>query len=639
MNWLLETALPASADSRPAFRLLQVAGLCACAGLTLFVLATLALGRYPSPVQYGTALALGLVAIFCLKPALTDGEGRATRLDLALSLLLVAGTLFAWAYLLHEYEAIANFREGIPSRWDLVAYAVGSLVVILGAHRAEGWLLTSVVLVAVGYLLFGHVMPGMLEHRPFSVARVLEISYSYRGIFGVALGSVVDIVLIFVILGTVLRLTGAGELFNDLALMLTRGRRSGPAQCAIFASAMFGSINGSAPANVAATGVLTIPMMKRAGFTARFAGGVEASASCVGQIMPPVMGVGAFIMSDITGIPYVDIMAAAIVPAFLYIFSISMTVALESGRLGLKPLDEAAPAWNRARLSRAVLLLLGFGLLLTLLFLGYPPTYCGLIAIGVMLAAAMILPDTRLGARDWVRFVVESGRDGLSVMLSCAVIGIVIAAITSTGLGVALNQQITLLGGEHLLAALLLAALCSIVLGMGLPTAASYLMVVFVAGPAIMELGVSQLGSHLFVFYYATLSAITPPVALAVFAAAAIARENPIPLAFNALRLAAIGFVLPIAWVYHPEIVIGTKGTGVLDALAYVPFLLVGIVGFAAAQIGHLFGPLSRLERLTMALGAALVLAPSLAGNLAGVACVLLPLLFHLARLRRAGSA
>ncbi len=639
MNWLLETALGDQAERPGALRWLQVVGLACCAALTLFVMATLAFGRYPSQVQYGTALALALVAVFALKPMLRDGQGRRTLLDLLLSLLLIAGTLFAWAYMTLEYQAIANFREGLPNDWDLLAYGVGTLVVIFGAHRAEGWMLTGVVLAAVAYLLFGHVMPGILEHRPFSLSRVLEISYSYRGIFGVALGSVVDIVLIFVILGTALRMTGAGELFNDLALMMTRGRRSGPAQCAIIASSLFGSINGSAPANVASTGVLTIPMMKRAGFTGRFAGGVEATASCVGQIMPPVMGVGAFIMSDITGIPYVEIMVAALVPAMLYLFSLSTTVALEAGRLKLEPTGERAPGWDRLRLSRAAVLVIGFGLLLTLLFLGYPPTYCGLIAIGAMLAVAMLLPDTRLGIGDWIRFVIEGGRDGLSVMLSCAAIGIVIAAITSTGLGVALNQQITALGGEHLFAALVLAALCSIVLGMGLPTAASYLMVIFVAGPAIMDLGVSKLGTHLFVFYYATLSAITPPVALAIFAAAAIARENPVPLALNALRLAAVGFVLPVAWVFHPEIVIGTQGTGLLDALAYLPFLLVGIVGFAAAHVGYLFAPLGLPERLVMALGAALVLAQGLTFNLLGVALVALPALFRIVRSRHAGSA
>ena len=619
----LRYLLPDGPDPRPVFRLFEIAGLLACALIPAFVVFTQLAGRYPSQVQYGTVLLLGLIAVFSLRPAFRDAAGRRTRLDLGFNALLIAGAVFAWAYFTDQYDEIASLREGLPNDWDLWCYAIGSVVVIFGAHRAEGWLLTAVVLLAVIYLLFGHLMPGILEHRPFRLNRVLEISYGYRGIFGVALGAVVDIVLVFVILGVALRMTGAGEFFNDLAMILTRGRRSGPAQCAIIASALFGSINGSAPANVASTGVLTIPMMRRAGYSGRFAGGVESTASCVGQIMPPVMGVGAFIMSDVTGIPYITIMFAALIPALLYLFSLSVTVGLEAARLDLHPLDDAPPVWDRRMYSRAALLLVGFGTLLTMLFTGYPATYSGLVATGAILALAMLLPETRLDLRGWVTLLIESGRDGLSVLLSCAAIGIVIAAITSTGLGIKLNQEITALGDTHLLAALILAALCSIVLGMGLPTAASYLMVIFVAGPAIMELGVSELGTHLFVFYYAVLSAITPPVALAVFAAAAIARENPIRLALNALRLASVGFVLPIAWVYHPEIVLGTRGTGVLDALGYVPFLIVGIVGLSAAHVGYLFGRLSVLERLGLALAACAILAPQLAFAVAGTAAIL----------------
>jgi TRAP transporter 4TM/12TM fusion protein len=620
---VLDSLLPNGPDPRPAMRLMEMAGLLAAALIPAFIVYTQLAGRFPSQVQYGTALYLGLVAIFCLKPAFVGADGRRTALDVAFNLVLIAGATFAYVYFTDQYDDIAANREGLPNRMDLWCYAVGSVVVIFGAHRAEGWLLTGVVLVAVVYLLFGHVMPGILEHRPFRLSRVLEISYGYRGIFGVALGAVVDIVLVFVILGVALRLTGAGEFFNDLALILTRGRRSGPAQCAIIASALFGSINGSAPANVASTGVLTIPMMRRAGYSGRFAGGVESTASCVGQIMPPVMGVGAFIMSDVTGIPYVTIMFAALVPALLYLFSLSVTVGLEAGRLDLRPLEDAPPVWDRRMFSRAALLLIGFGTLLTMLFSGFPATYSGLIATGVILVLAMILPETRLDMTGWLRLVVDSGRDGLSVLVSCAAIGIVIAAITSTGLGIKLNQEITALGDSNLLAALILAAICSIVLGMGLPTAASYLMVIFVAGPAIMDLGVSQLGTHLFVFYYAVLSAITPPVALAVFAAAAIAKENPIPLALNALRLASVGFILPIAWIYHPEIVIGTQDTGLAEAMTYVPFLLVGIVGLAASHVGYLFGPRTWAERVILLAGAGLILMPTFLTTLAGTVAIL----------------
>ena len=620
----LNFLIPNGPDHRLYFRLMQIVGIIASALIPAFIIYTQLAGRFPSEVQYGTVLYLGLIAIFCLYPAFKSAEGHRTFLDLLFNLVLIAGATFAYAYFTDQYDDIADMREGLPNQWDLACYLVGSVVVVFGAHRAEGWLLTAVVMLAIIYLLFGHVMPGILEHRPFSMDRVLEISYGYRGIFGVALGAVVDIVLVFVILGVTLRLTGAGDFFNDLALILTKGKRSGPAQCAIIASAMFGSINGSAPANVASTGILTIPMMRRAGYSGRFAGGVEATASCVGQIMPPVMGVGAFIMSDVTGIPYITIMFAAIIPALLYLFSLSITVSLEATRLDLSPLVDETPKWDRKMISRASLLIIGFGSLLTMLFSGFPATFSGLMASGIILVLATILPDTRLNYQNWFTLVVDSGRDGLSVLLSCAAIGIVIAAITSTGLGIKLNQEITALGDQNLLAALVLAALCSIVLGMGLPTAASYLMVIFVAGPAIMELGVSKLSTHLFVFYYAVLSAITPPVALAIFAAAAIAKENPIRLALNALRLASVGFVLPIAWVYHPEIVIGADGTGLLDALTYVPLLLVAIVGLSAAHVGHLFRPLTMAERLGLAACAVAVLYPGILINLAATAIILL---------------
>ncbi len=620
----LNFLLPNGPDQRRYFRWLESAGLIASALIPAFIIYTQLAGRFPSEVQYGTVLYLGLIAMFCLRPAFKDAEGRRTNFDLLFNLVLISGATFAYAYFTDQYDDIADMREGLPNQFDLACYLIGSIAVVFGAHRAEGWLLTAVVLLAIIYLMFGHVMPGILEHRPFSLNRVLEISYGYRGIFGVALGAVVDIVLVFVILGVTLRLTGAGDFFNDLALILTKGKRSGPAQCAIIASAMFGSINGSAPANVASTGILTIPMMRRAGYSGRFAGGVEATASCVGQIMPPVMGVGAFIMSDVTGIPYVTIMFAAIIPALLYLFSLSITVSLEAARLNLSPLADETPTWDRKMISRAALLIIGFGSLLTMLFSGFPATFSGLVSSGIILVLATILPDTRLSFQNWFVLAVDSGRDGLSVLLSCAAIGIVIAAITSTGLGIKLNQEITALGDQNLLAALVLAALCSIVLGMGLPTAASYLMVIFVAGPAIMELGVSQLSTHLFVFYYAVLSAITPPVALAIFAAAAIAKENPIPLALNALRLASVGFVLPIAWVYHPEIIIGADGTGVIDALMYVPMLMVGIAGLSAAHVGHLFRRLAIPERVALAAGAVAILMPSTLVNLGATLLILL---------------
>ncbi|MEO1193640.1 MAG: TRAP transporter fused permease subunit [Pseudomonadota bacterium] len=620
-------------------RLYWTLGALLCAGLAGFITVTTILGKLPAEAQYATALTLGLVATFLMKPGLPLRQGRRSLADLGVSALFALAALACGLYYLDNYHAIAAFREGIPNQWDLLCYAVGTFCVLEGARRVEGWVLVAIAGLGVVYLLFGQHMPGVLAHRAMPPSMVLEIAYSYQGIFGIALAATVDVVLAFVILGAAMRVSGAGDFFNFIAMGLTRGRRSGPAQCAIVASTLFGSVNGSAPANVSSTGVLTIPMMRRAGYKPGFAGGIEATASCIGQIMPPIMGVGAFIMSEITGIPYVTIMLVAIVPAFLFLFSLTVSAALEAGRLQLTPALLDSGPWNAERWGQALALLGGFSTLIVMLFSGYAPTYCGIVAAGVVLAIAMIWPATRLGLDALKRFAVEAGRDGLAVLIACAAIGIVIGAISATGLGIKLNQMIVAVGEGNLLAAVLIAALCSVVLGMGLPTAASYLMVIFVAGPSLMELGVSQLQAHFFVFYYAVLSAITPPVALAVFAAAAISGEKPLRVAGSALRLGAVGFLLPLLWIYHPEILLQeVTWDAVPNILASLLAICLAIVGFAAASIGFFGRRLALVERLACALLAVGLVAP-LWWLQAGAALCLALLLLRLFAVGRAAAA
>jgi len=600
------TTNPAAAPK--ALRVLfPVLGQLCCVALAGFIAATTVFGKLPAEAQYAIALTLSLLAVFFLKPGSFDDQGVLTKRAALINALWILAALGTGGYYLMNYYEIAAFREGIPNTSDLVCYAVGTLVVVEAARRVEGWVLVAIVLAAFFYLAYGHWMPGVLNHRAMPFSNALEVAYSYKGIYGIALGAVVDVVMVFVILGAAIRISGAGDFFNFIAMRATSGMRSGPAQAAIIASTLFGSVNGSAPANVASTGVLTIPMMKRAGYSAGFSGGVESTASCIGQIMPPIMGVGAFIMSEITGIPYATIMLVAVVPAFLFIFSLSIAAILEAQRLGIKAQGEAkTDMWTALRASQAVVLVLGFGSLLVMLFSGFSPTFSGLSAAGVTLAAGFLLPKTRFGWKATWTFLVESGKDGLSVMIACAAIGVVIGAVSSTGLGVKLNQMIVSMGSGDLLPALILAAICSIVLGMGLPTAASYLMVVFVAGPSLMELGVSQLQTHFFVFYYAVLSAITPPVALAVFAAAAIAQEKPLIIAGNSLKLCAVAFVLPIVWIYHPEIFLDDLSMETLgSAILIFGALTCAIVGFNAAHIGCFFRPLRLWQRLALALGAA----------------------------------
>jgi len=285
---------------------------------------------------------------------------------------------------------------------------------------------------------------------------------------------------------------------------------------------------------------------------------------------------------------------------------------------------------NGERWAQAITLISGFGTLIAMLFSGFSPTFCGLSATGVVLVVANTFPATRMKLSSFLHFLVDGGKDGLSVMISCAAIGIIIGAVTTTGLGIKLNQMIVALGGESLLLALILAAICSIILGMGLPTAASYLMVVFVAGPAIMQLGVPLLQTHLYVFYYAVLSAITPPVALAVFAASAIAKASPIQLAGNALKLSIVAFVLPIAWIYHPEINLQDLSAGnAVPTIGYVLALVVAMLGVTAGHIGFFKRELSLLERCALIAAGAAILAPSFTIVLLGVLVIVFILGLH----------
>lgn len=583
-------------------------GLALCAALAAFIIASTLYGRLTTWVQYEVVLTLALGALFALK----HGPLKEWPvLDAMLAAALTGGGVFAGGYMILNYQDIAAFRDGLPNGWDMTAYVVGTLVVLEGARRAEGWMLLGVVLGGIAYLAFGQYLPGWLGHRGMGVAEVFELAYSSNGIFGVALGSVVEIVYVFVIFGVVLRLSGVGDFFDWIAGALSMGRRSGSAQCAIIASALFGSINGSAPANVVANGAITISMMHRAGFSKAYAGAVEASSSVVGQIMPPVMGVGAFIMAEITGVPYGNIMVAALVPSFLFIFSLSCVTALEAAKLGIKPPEGLDGTWTRLRVLQMTIMIASFTALLVMLFSGYSVDLCGLGASAVLLGLAMLFPETRPGLTRLRDMLVEGGKEGLSVAIACAAIGIIIGAVSATGLGIKISQAIVALGQADLFLALLAAAACALLLGMGLPTAASYLLVVFTAGPALTQLGLPTLTTHMFVFYYAVMSAITPPVALAVFAAAAIAQEPVIRISLHSLRLCTVAFLFPFLWIYQPELMLQNLSPGQLPAIiGGLGALTLAVVMLAAVQVGHFRGRLTLAERLALGVSAALIYVP-----------------------------
>jgi TRAP transporter 4TM/12TM fusion protein len=587
--------------------------------VSAFVLATTLRGSFPVWVQYEVVLALVLAAVFSLWPG--PLAQRAPWADLVLSVVLIVGAAAAAIYMIANHHEISAYRQGLPSRTDLVIYAVGTLVVLEGVRRAEGRIIPIIIVVTFAYLLAGPYLPGILAHRGHDLEQMLELAYSEQGIFGVALGSIVEIVYIYVIFGVALRVTGAGEFFDWVAGALTMGRRSGSAQCAIIASALFGSINGSAPANVVANGHITINMMHRAGYSRAYAAAVEASSSVVGQIMPPVMGVGAFIMSEITGIPYANIMLAALVPAFLFILSLTAVTALEAAKLGLSPLQVSTDPMTAHRFAQLFVVTAGFALLVYMLLSGYSVDLAGLFGTFTVVGLSLAIPSMRPSPRRLLQILVDGGKEGLSVAVSCAAIGIIVGSVSATGLGIKISQAIISLGAAHLFLALVLAALCTVILGLSLPTAASYLMVVFIIGPALTKLGISTLAAHMFIFYYAVLSAITPPVSLAVFAAAAIAQVPAYKIEWIAMRLCIVAFLFPFLWVYQPEVMLQNLSTQNLPSVvAGCASLIFAVVVLAAVQVGYFRRKLPLWERLLLAAAAGLIYWPETYTTIIGTA-------------------
>ncbi|MBW1972557.1 MAG: hypothetical protein DRP55_05295 [Spirochaetes bacterium] len=582
---------------------LKYCGLTLCAFLALFTFYTIVMGQFTAQVQRGTFLLAAGLAVFTLKPfhkkwAYSD-KAHLKWANRIISFIFMGMLTFAIIYLFLNYFEIAGYREGIPNRWDLICYTLGTITVLEAVRRTEGWPLLSVILLTIIYLFVGHHIPGMLGHQKMMFSEIAELCFGMNGVFGIALAVVANVVYIFIIFGAILRLTGAGDLFIDIAYMLTGKYVGGPAQTAVVASAFFGSINGSGPANVVSTGSFTIPLMIKTGFKPEFAGAVEATASCVGQILPPIMGVGAFIMSEITGISYAKIMVAAVIPSLLYSFSLLANVRLQAQIMGIKPIPASeVPRFNKKLIPKLAVLILAIVVLLYRIIAGQTPGMAGFTGAVVLFIASFFVHEMRPNWRKFIKMLVEGGKDGLSLTISCAGIGIIIGGISATGLGVKFSQAIIGIGQANLVLALIMAALCCVIIGMGLPTAASYLMVVYIAAPAITKLGLPLLTTHLFIFYYAVLSAITPPVALAAYAGAGIAKSNALKTGINAVRLGAVGFILPMLWIYNPELML-MKGS-ILSIFWAIGACSLAIIAFASSNIGFLRKPLNIGERMIM---------------------------------------
>jgi TRAP transporter 4TM/12TM fusion protein len=542
-----------------------------------------------------------------------DGAGSGSgglrnRQDGAIAVLLVNGllaaaALFSFLYIAIEHDALVR-RSGAATPLDLFAGAVALIVVLELARRATGWGLVSVALLALVYAWAGPHLPGILAHRGYPPRRLIEHLYlSAEGVWGIPLGVSADFVYLFVLFGSVLEASGGGALLIGLASRVAAGLRGAPAMTATVASALMGSLSGSAVANVVTTGTFTIPLMKRAGFKPHFAAAIEAAASTGGQIMPPIMGAGAFILATWTGIPYGRVALAAVVPAVLYYVALLAAVHFRAQKMRLPRGDALTgePVATRIHLLLPLLVIIG------LLAAGRSPMRAAFWAVISAFAVSYLRRDTRLSIAG-IRGAITAGASStVQVAAACASAGIVVGVASLTGIGLRMSELIVLLSGGHLMIALLLTALGSIVLGMGLPTTAAYVVLAALGAPALVSLGVPLLAAHLFIFYFGCISNVTPPVALAAYAAGGIAGAPPARTAVTAMALAFTCFVVPFMFVYGPPLLlIGSAGQIALAAGT----AFVGVIGLAASVIGFARRPLTAWQRLAMAGSACLLIFP-----------------------------
>ncbi|CAH1659720.1 MULTISPECIES: TRAP transporter permease [unclassified Chelatococcus] len=562
----------------------------------------------------------------------------------------VAGFLigiYHWAF----YFDLVN-RAGELTGPDFVAGIAVLVILFVLVWRVMGPALPIVAGLFLAYCLFGQFLPAPFDHRGYDLEQVVEhMSFGTEGIYAVPTAVSATYIFLFILFGSFLERAGMIQLFTDIAMGIFGGARGGPAKVAVFASALMGTISGSGVANVVSTGQFTIPLMKRFGYKAAFAGGVEATASMGGQIMPPVMGAVAFIMAETIGVPYADIVQAAVIPAILYFGSAFWAVHLEAGKRGLVGMPKNELPSAMAAFRSKWFLLLPLAVLVYLLFAGYTPLYSGSVGLaltvvlilggaiaaglthevirlvfwvglGLLAASFLVLgvlmvvglvallivvslfvrggPDTLIACRA---ALADGARQALPVGLACAVVGIVIGTMTLTGVGTIFGNWVVSIGKGSLILSLILTMFVSLFLGMGIPTIPNYIITSSLAAPALLDLGVPLIVSHMFVFYFGIMADLTPPVALAAFAAAPIAKESGFRIGFQAIRIALPGFVIPYMAVYDPALMLqpqpGLEGIAYAWAVVYMVIktsLAIGLWGMAA--IGYLNAPLAIWERL-----------------------------------------
>jgi len=590
-------------------------------GMSVFQLYVAFMGPPQAYVMRGIHLAFAIALAYLMFPGFRRRE-TVSLFDLIIMLLAVAASLYPAVFV--DYMVNRMYYVDDPNLLDNIFGWTLIILLMEATRRVTGWALPFIALAFFVYAV-------TWGNQSFDI--VLDQLYlTTEGVFGIPLYVSATYVMLFILFGTFVERSGAGQLFMDFALAFTGSSAGGPAKVAVVTSTLFGTVSGSATANVMTTGVFTIPMMMRTGYKPGFSGGVEAVSSTGGQLMPPIMGAAAFVMAEFLGVSYITVAAFAILPAILYYVAVFMAVHFEAKRIGLKGLPkEDLPRLGDVLRERGHLFL-PLVIIVVVLFSGYSAAYAALMGI------LSVIPTTWLRASTRKVFTIPviidtlatGARNTVVVALACACAGIVIGVVTLTGLGITFTGLVLTLSQDHLVIALILTAVAGIILGMGLPTTPAYIVLVALLVPALVRLDVQVEAAHLFVLYFAVLSAITPPVALAVYAANGISRASLYDTSVAAVKLGLTGFIIPFMFVFAPSLLlIGSIPTILITTISAV----IGVICLAASMHGSFFFGLTRFwERLMLFSAAILLIKPGLLTDIAGGTFIGLTIISQLVR-------
>jgi len=565
---------------------------------------------YPVHVTFAVAL------VFLHFPIRKESRGGKL-----LDVLFVLFTFTIGTYLFLNFPRYSTRIPFVhsPTPWDILIGVSLVLLLLEACRRTVGMSLTIVAIVFIAYGFAGKSMPGLLAHRGLSLDRFVDLQVlSPNGIFGLPIGVSAELVFYFILFGAFLERSGGGALFSDLAYSVTGRVRGGAAKTSVVSSALYGTISGSAVANVVVDGMITIPLMKRSGFQGSFAAAVEAVASTGGQIMPPVMGAAAFILAQIVGVSYWEVAIAAAVPAVLYYGALYFAIDFEAVKRGFKGLSKEELPDVKTGLKLRIHLLLPLIIMVYYIISGaVTPVTAAFRAILATVIISFLRKATRMGPRRLLEALEKGAREAVSVAIPCAVAGVVIGIVINSGLGLKFTDVMIYLSGGVLIFTLVLVMAAVIVLGMGMPTSAAYLMAAILMAPALISLGVMPLAAHMFIFYFAVISMITPPVALAAYAAASISQSDLWETGLIAFKLAIPGFLIPFVFVYDNGLLL--KGPW-MEILWRTGIATMGIIGLAGAIMGHYAKQTTILERILLAAGSILLIVPEKTTDFIGLA-------------------